>query len=372
MRTTESRNTETLVIDEARQAAGPALSFLMSYVPRALTWKRAERLPTLRNLEEILLLRRGRIVWAHVLKAHREMYQPTTGNYWGVTLFSPDPYFDHNPHELVAIATRLGDLRLHPEKYPDQLALSRKLNDDYCELPAERISPKLTDGKSAYIAQTLFYRKQLPFGRLLRTLIPILIMPRRPDKTLPLPLRYWPDRLQHAWTEASRNQPPESIFDIAVLPLPEMVGRQLPQRHITLRANHKGFRDISMGEVLKTLPQGVPVYIESGDAGIDHEFALNSGQDSQIILVEVPSDATSSRNRIFETVFYTTNGERIGKIWEVSAEPFAPHRGVLFAPLSVQHVETFGFKNGYPPARGITPEDATSPPMEARAKDHGQ
>lgn len=139
------------------------------------------------------LREKGKIVYSALVQANSMLFSSGKGNAPGNVLYSYDPYYASNPHELQSLASGLfsykGNKGLSDETMQAiadilESELDRNL---YSELPLE-----YTSGRQVIMTGVLFERLHLKNKRLNGSIMPLLALPFV-HETLILPAHYWPD-----------------------------------------------------------------------------------------------------------------------------------------------------------------------------------
>ena len=142
------------------------------------------------------LLNHGRVVWGARCSPITGA-APGEGDLPGMSLWSPDPYYDDRPGELSSLASTLYAWRDGPMPPPDPAAAEavRILDDEHDHVIRLPLPPSLTGGRPVFMGVTVFCRRQLPAGFLVERIYPLLVWPEHVDTHLILPLKWWPPRL---------------------------------------------------------------------------------------------------------------------------------------------------------------------------------
>jgi hypothetical protein len=147
-----------------------------------------------------LLLRKGNIVWGHLVQANNNLFEPGPHDRPAVVTYSADPVFDDRPDLLAAIASRLYDLK---ETLPDDPAEREwaEIITDGLNRGMGYVSPKsCTYGRDARSSSVMVFRRDIPCGYLRQSLFPLLIHPDTTAVAI-IPLQYWPAELVRRWSE---------------------------------------------------------------------------------------------------------------------------------------------------------------------------
>jgi Fe-S cluster assembly iron-binding protein IscA len=186
------------ILDECRRLFAPRPSPSGVIVPRDLRIECAgDDLPWDLVPGYQQLLNHGRVVWGARVQSNYRAQAPGEGDLPGMSLWSPDRYFDDRPGELSSIASTLYAWRDGPMPPPDPAAAEaiRILDDEHDHVIRLPLPPSLTGGRVVFMGMTVYCRRQLPAGFLVERIYPLLVWPERVSTHLILPLKWWPPRL---------------------------------------------------------------------------------------------------------------------------------------------------------------------------------
>jgi Fe-S cluster assembly iron-binding protein IscA len=151
------------------------------------------------------LLKEGRVVWGAVTQANANAFVPSRTDVPGNTIFSPDPYFDDRPDELLRIAGSVSALKNATNVPAEFAGISALITDEKNFAINAPLPPGLTGGRQVFFTTTNFYRRSLPNTVLSDGLIPLLILPERTTANLLLPLAFWSPGLVTRWNGLFRE-----------------------------------------------------------------------------------------------------------------------------------------------------------------------
>lgn len=153
---------------------------------------------------EAHLLKRGKVVWAALIQAQPELFQPAyCFGGTGEVLYDPKGRMSFECLETFAdaLARRKGQEGLPEEEqfFADALAQEhiRLFDQDY---------PKSLCGYPLKVSSTYFDQLHLPDGMLSIFHIPILISHKTPGAVLPLPYQFWPLDFKEIWLKACERK----------------------------------------------------------------------------------------------------------------------------------------------------------------------
>lgn len=141
----------------------------------------------------------GRIVWGHLIQANNLMFEDGEVSCPGELLYSLDDNERADPQVMSGIARQLYALKGTSPSNAELLSIADYLADEMIRVYGLRVPPTISPDYRCRISTTYFYRQHLPGGRLMASMMPILVNPREPYVALPLPGRYWPESLLSWW-----------------------------------------------------------------------------------------------------------------------------------------------------------------------------
>jgi Fe-S cluster assembly iron-binding protein IscA len=117
----------------------------------------------------------------------------------GVTVYSPDDYYDAHPHDLATIGRACFQFKNTIPTDGEFQAIAERLTDEFDQTPRMVVPARLSDGRQVFLGATMFHRVRLP-GRILRaSALPMVIAPELTEINMVLPLAYWSPELHEAW-----------------------------------------------------------------------------------------------------------------------------------------------------------------------------
>jgi Fe-S cluster assembly iron-binding protein IscA len=172
-----------------------------------------------------LLAQHGRVVWGAIAQVNNGMFRPGDRDLPGVTAYSPDPYFDGLPQELLAVARSAFDLKNSVPADADLKTVAARMTDEHDMRLYLRLPDRLTEGREAALGATQFHRARLPDGVLSASVFPLVIAPGRTTANMVLPLDCWPDWLRVRWPELN-----EMLEQLPVRSKARQVAQAAPKR----------------------------------------------------------------------------------------------------------------------------------------------
>jgi Fe-S cluster assembly iron-binding protein IscA len=159
----------------------------------------------LRGIEEPLfssylpLGKHGQIVWASFAQVNSGMLQPGEEDLPGVTVYSPDSYYDQHPEELREISLACFELKGTVPKDPQLRAVAERLTDEYDSTPRIELPEELSAGRRVFMGSTVFQRKRVPKGYLQGHVLPLVIAPEHSQFNMVPALSIWPQVWKEDW-----------------------------------------------------------------------------------------------------------------------------------------------------------------------------
>jgi hypothetical protein len=146
--------------------------------------------------QQVLMFRKGRIVWAALVRANEALFAPGEADLPALIVYSEDSYFDGRPAELRSIGARLAELKL-PAEVPALREIAPQVRDDSAR-PMNVSVPAVVTAQEVRLTTCMGVRAHLPGGRLAAEWVPVLT---HPDSAIPMivPSAYWSQGLRQAW-----------------------------------------------------------------------------------------------------------------------------------------------------------------------------
>jgi hypothetical protein len=153
--------------------------------------------------QQVLMLRKGRIVWAALVRAAEALFAQGEADLPALIVYSEDAYFDGRPAELRSIGARLAELKL-PAEVPALSEIAAQVRDDTARPMNVRVPGSIT-AQDVRLTTCMGVRAHLPAARLGAEWFPVLT---HPDSAIPMivPATYWSQGLRAAW-DAGRLRP---------------------------------------------------------------------------------------------------------------------------------------------------------------------
>lgn len=138
------------------------------------------------------LLREGDIAWGASVQVNMEMFEPGPDDLPGVVVVDAEHRFDDAPHELVALANELVELREDPGPSGELKRIGELLAAETANIFEEPLPDAAARGTGAHWSAILFFRKHLPYGHVTSELFPVLWHPEVRSVCV-LPSIWWPE-----------------------------------------------------------------------------------------------------------------------------------------------------------------------------------
>lgn len=145
------------------------------------------------------LLKRGHIVWAHIVQANSLLFKPGSEDCPANVVYGTSAELDNRLDLLADIAHGLFSLK---KTHPDDRELRRFADSitDELERSMRMAVPKsLTEGLNVFMTSIMVPRKHLPNGYLSQSFFPLLILPRVTEATMIVPCEFWSEELMRHW-----------------------------------------------------------------------------------------------------------------------------------------------------------------------------
>jgi len=152
-----------------------------------------------------LLLEKGFVVWGATAQVNGGMFSPGQDDLPGITVYSDDSHFDDHPEDLIDIAKALFALKGTDPSDQELQPVAAGITNEYDNTPRRLLPDKLTDGRSVYMAYTIFHRHRIPGGVVAARILPLVIAPQLTEVSMILPSSYWPGSLRDNWREFGEN-----------------------------------------------------------------------------------------------------------------------------------------------------------------------
>ncbi|XAL98882.1 hypothetical protein OT109_14995 [Phycisphaeraceae bacterium D3-23] len=139
------------------------------------------------------LLRQGELVWGVVVQANTLLFQDDDAECPGVLAYSADTDWSDDPGELDTVARELFRCKQDESSAdPDVQFIGQRLRDERGRYNGTIVPKSLTGGRDVKMTSVMFYRRDLPAGKITARAIPILIDPAGPTACI-LPGPWWPE-----------------------------------------------------------------------------------------------------------------------------------------------------------------------------------
>ncbi|PHS03200.1 MAG: hypothetical protein COA78_18480 [Blastopirellula sp.] len=148
-----------------------------------------------------MLYREGIVVWGQVVQANYQIFSEGTEDMPGDVVFSLDQNAQPMPTELHSVSMKINEIKHSDSPDPAYKKLIDHYADDYSRVYSLEVPDKISPNFKCHISTTYFSRKHLPAGLLCTGLLPLIVLPRTPMVTIPLPEAFWPAALAEWWLE---------------------------------------------------------------------------------------------------------------------------------------------------------------------------
>lgn len=142
-----------------------------------------------------VLVEQGTVVWGAMAQANAGIFQPGPRDLPGVTIYSPDSYYDEHPEELMAMCRAVALLKGYLPAERQFQAAANRMTDEKDTTPRITLPTAMTQGRTVYIAATIFHRGRLPDGMLQGGFFPLVIAPQQTEVNMLPELTTWPEAL---------------------------------------------------------------------------------------------------------------------------------------------------------------------------------
>jgi hypothetical protein len=157
------------------------------------------------------LFTEGTVVWGQVIQANELMFEGGNDNCPGEVVYSLKDPQRADPEYLEHVALELYSLKGTEPNNPELAQIAEYLTDETIRVYGLPVPSVVSPLYQCQISTTFFVRKHLPGRRLLASLLPIIVNPRKPHVALPLPERYWPPELLDWWFDQGSTSGGEQI-----------------------------------------------------------------------------------------------------------------------------------------------------------------
>jgi len=152
------------------------------------------------------IFRKGRIVWAALVRANEALFSPAEVDLPGVLVYSEDDHFDARPAELRAIGARLAELRPGAVEDPLLKELSEHLTRPTVRLRHVPVPASITS-RPVRLTSFMGVRSHLPGARLAGEWFPVLVL-HGSAYPLVVPGAFWAAALREAWNSGRMHSTP--------------------------------------------------------------------------------------------------------------------------------------------------------------------
>ena len=152
------------------------------------------------NLPE--LLRNGRVVWGAVVQANQTLFKRSTNNGApGEVVYDPLGRIPRG--DLVEFAHRIYALKESAPENRDLMPVHEHLTSEMTRAFGMDIATSFI-AYPVKLSTTYFDRQHLPHGKLVLSVLPLLLHDGCPSAVIPLPAKFWPSDLLAEWDAAQQ------------------------------------------------------------------------------------------------------------------------------------------------------------------------
>lgn len=146
------------------------------------------------------ILRDGSLRWGFIVQANELLFEPGRIDCPATIAFGTDDGDPMLPLELEPIVGAVAALKETRPEDPALAPVARHLTEELRREYGLPLPASLTDGRRVAMSTTMILRKHLPLGRLCAPVVPLLADPEHDGVVIPLPERWWPERLAAWWS----------------------------------------------------------------------------------------------------------------------------------------------------------------------------
>ncbi len=143
--------------------------------------------------------REGGVVWGHLVQANTLLFERGEDDCPAEVLFSLEDPKLVDPNALAHLAHDIFCLKGTTPANPELLPIAEHLTDEMTRVFGLPVPRAISSELRCHLSSSFFMRKHLPGGRLVSSLIPLVVDPNPPHFALPLPGRFWPEEFRRAW-----------------------------------------------------------------------------------------------------------------------------------------------------------------------------
>lgn len=153
----------------------------------------------LKNLES--LFASGMVTWGHIVQANSLLFESGRDNCPAELVYSIENLDRINPEYLEQVAEELFWLKGTNPSEKGLKPIAHHLTDEMTRVFGLPVPSSISPALKWKISTTFVVRKHLPGRYLCSSLLPIVLNRREPHFAVPLPVRYWPQKLIEWWQE---------------------------------------------------------------------------------------------------------------------------------------------------------------------------
>jgi hypothetical protein len=196
-------------LDDCRENLGPAPRrislwdrFTYWRVPRP-GWLKADPHDKLNGIYRQVphVYRHGEVVWGYIVMANVELFAPGENDLPALITFSLGSR-SVDPEELEEVAHRIFALKNTEPDDPALAPFAAEITDEYSRKTGRQVPKGLSPRFRCFCSTVQIFRKHLPSPahHLQASLVPLIVDPEPPHRTIILPARYWPEEFVDWWT----------------------------------------------------------------------------------------------------------------------------------------------------------------------------
>jgi len=142
------------------------------------------------------VFRNGSVVWGQMVQANELLFRPGPHDHPGELCFAADPRSEVDPSFLASVGMATFRLKSESPSDPRLEGLATHLRNEKTRSLGTTLPSSFTGGPECVLVTTLFSRKHLPGGVLLKRSLPVVVLRSQTTEALILPEKYWPAALR--------------------------------------------------------------------------------------------------------------------------------------------------------------------------------
>lgn len=154
----------------------------------------------------------GKIVWASLVQANRNLFEPEWISCAGEVVF--DPLGKMQPVQLLEAAEQLFSLKGTTPNVLDQQNYAAHLTNEFTRV-FNYPFPQSLATLPLKMSSMWFEYRHLPGGLLAMKVFPIIVSEQNPNYIMPLPSYFWPNNLfKDKWLELAARENGGGLYDV--------------------------------------------------------------------------------------------------------------------------------------------------------------